>query len=77
MTSPYQSALVRCWGARIVLERRHELVDAPRVLASRAALEVPTAAAGAEALAELRRCSGLQRAERLLADWLEARPGGR
>ena len=34
------------------------------------------AAAGAEALAELTRDNGLHRVQRLLEDWLEARPGG-
>ena len=65
------------WGARLVLERRLELVDAQLALASLAALERPTAAAGAEALAELAQRSGLHRVQRLLEDWLEARPGGR
>jgi len=63
------------WGARLVLQRRLELVDAQLVLASLAALEGPTAAAGAEALAELAQRSGLHRVQRLLGDWLEARPG--
>ncbi len=65
------------WGARLVLERRLELVDAQLVLASLAALEGPMAAAGAEALAELAQRSGLHRVQRLLEDWLEARPDGR
>jgi hypothetical protein len=60
-----------------VLERRLELVDAQLVLASLAALEGPTAAAGAEALAELAQRSGLHRVQRLREDWLESRPGVR
>jgi hypothetical protein len=65
------------WGARLVLERRLDLVDAQLVLASLATLEGPMAAAGAEALAELAQRSGLRRVQLLLEDWLEARPGGR
>jgi hypothetical protein len=65
------------WGARLVLERRLELVDAQLVLASLATPEGPTAAAGAEALAELTQRSGRHRVQRLLEDWLEARPGVR
>jgi hypothetical protein len=64
------------WGARLVLERRLDLVDAQLVLASLAALQGPTAAAGAEALAELAQRSGLDRAQRLLDEWLQARPNG-
>jgi len=60
-----------------VLERRLELVDAQLALASLAALEGPTAAAGAEALAELAQRSGLHRVQRVFENWLEARPGGR
>ena len=60
-----------------MLERRLDLVDAQLVLASLATLEGPTAAAGAEALAELAQRSGLRRVQLLLEDWLEARPGGR
>jgi hypothetical protein len=55
---------------------RLDLVDAQLVLASLAALEGTTAAAGAEALAELAQRSGLHRVQRLLAEWLEARPNG-
>ena len=59
-----------------MIERRLDLVDAQLVLASLAALEGSMAAAGAEALAELAQRSGLRRVQRLLEDWLEARPGG-
>ena len=65
------------WGARLVLERRLDLVDAQLVLASLATLEGRMAAAGAEALAELAQRSGLRRVQLLLEDWLEARPAGR
>jgi hypothetical protein len=64
------------WGARRVLEPRLDLVDAQLVLASVAALQGPTAAAGAEALAEQAQRSGLHRAQRLLDEWLQARPDG-
>lgn len=63
-------------GGRLVLERRLELVDAQLVLASLAALERPTAAAGAEALTELARRSGLHRVQRPVGG-LAGGPAGR
>ncbi len=59
------------WVARFTLERRLTLVESQLALAALAALNGPSARAGAEALIEL--CAGhrLPRAEAIVSEWLE------
>jgi hypothetical protein len=68
----YSRAATR-WVARLALERGLTLGESQLALAALAALEGPSARAGAEALIELGARHRLERAESVLGGWLERR----
>jgi hypothetical protein len=59
------------WVARLTLERQLTLTDSQLALAALAALDSPSARAGAEALIELAARHRLNRVDALLGEWID------